>query len=140
MLTQNNLLQWSARVRLFNAVVPGIAVALFSCFANPAVAQETRPRQPMEPASEARQVREPEQTRENALPIPGETKVETKHEWSAGARPVHYTATAGNLIIRDEEGKANGSIFYTAYTEDGAPGKGRPVTFLYNGGPGSATL
>ena len=74
------------------------------------------------------------------LPIPAETKSETKHDWTAGSRPVHYTATAGNLLIKDEEDKANGSIFYVAYTEDGVAAKSRPITFLYNGGPGSATI
>jgi len=74
------------------------------------------------------------------VPIPPETKSETKHDWTAGGRAVHYTATAGNLLIKDDEDKANGSIFYVAYTEDGAEAKGRPVTFLYNGGPGSATI
>jgi carboxypeptidase C (cathepsin A) len=78
--------------------------------------------------------------KDGALPIPAEAKVETKHDWSAGARAVHYTATAGTLLIKDEEEKAIGSMFYVAYTEDGvAPGT-RPVTFLYNGGPGSASL
>ena len=57
-----------------------------------------------------------------------------------GGRTVHYTATAGNLLIRDDENKPNGSIFYVAYTEDGADHRNRPVTFLYNGGPGSATI
>ncbi len=81
-----------------------------------------------------------------AEPIPAETKVQTKHDWTAGARPVHYTATAGNLLIDNgegkpgDEGKPNGSIFYVAYTEDGAASKDRPITFLYNGGPGSASL
>ena len=49
---------------------------------------------------------------------------------------IHYTATAGNLLIRDDQDKANGSIFYVAYTEDGAEAKNRPVTFFYNGGAG----
>lgn len=127
-------------MRSFTAVVTGTVLALSACFANLAPAQEMRPRQPMEPASEARQVREPEQNRENTLPVPAENKIDTRHEWTAGARTVHYTASAGNLLLRDDEGKANGSIFYTAYTEDGAPAKNRPVTFLYNGGPGSASL
>lgn len=77
---------------------------------------------------------------EPTLPIPPETKSETKHDWTAGSRPVHYTATAGNLLIRDEKDKPILSMFYVAYTEDGAPAKSRPVTFLYNGGPGSATV
>jgi len=53
---------------------------------------------------------------------------------------VAYTATAGTLTIRDDDGKPTASIFYTAYTRDGAAPSGRPVTFFYNGGPGSATV
>jgi len=52
-------------------------------------------------------------------------------------RTVNYTATAGTLTLRDAAGKPTASIFYTAYT---VPGSHRPLTFLYNGGPGSATL
>lgn len=52
--------------------------------------------------------------------------------------PIAYTATAGTLTIRDDDGKPTASVFYTAYTKDGA-GK-RPVSFLFNGGPGSASL
>jgi carboxypeptidase C (cathepsin A) len=77
---------------------------------------------------------------EPSIPIPPETNSVTKHDWSEGGRTVHYTATAGNLLIRDEQDKANGSIFYVAYTEDGVDAKNRPVTFFYNGGPGSATV
>ncbi len=77
---------------------------------------------------------------EQTLPIPPETSSVTKHDWSAGGRTIHYTATAGNLLIRDDKDKANGSIFYVAYTEDGVDAKNRPVTFFYNGGPGSATI
>jgi carboxypeptidase C (cathepsin A) len=74
------------------------------------------------------------------IPIPPETNSVTKHDWTAGGQTIHYTATAGNLLIRDDQDKANGSIFYVAYTEDGADAKNRPVTFFYNGGPGSATI
>ncbi len=114
------------------------------------IAQETpSPRRSMEPTAEASPSTEKSQANEkseksekseNTLPIPPESKSETKHAWTVGARPVHYTATAGNLLIRDENDKPNGSIFYVAYTEDGAPAKSRPVTFLYNGGPGSASI
>ncbi len=76
---------------------------------------------------------------EPSIPIPPETSSVTKHDWS-GSRTVHYTATAGNLLIRDEKDKANGSLFYVAYTEDGVDSKTRPVTFFYNGGPGAATI
>ncbi len=74
------------------------------------------------------------------VPVPAETKSETKHDWTAGARPVHYTATAGNLVLKDDEKGPYVSMFYVAYTEDGATAKNRPITFLYNGGPGSASV
>jgi len=77
---------------------------------------------------------------EQSVPIPPETSSVTRHELAVGGRTVHYTATAGNLLIRDDKDQANGSIFYTAYTEDGADAKSRPVTFFYNGGPGAATI
>lgn len=57
----------------------------------------------------------------------------------AGQR-IPYTATAGTLTIRDDNGKPTASVFYTAYTKDGAAPSNRPVTFFYNGGPGSATV
>ena len=77
---------------------------------------------------------------EASIPIPPETSSVTKHDWSGGGTTIHYTATAGNLLIRDEKNAANGSIFYVAYTADGADEKTRPVTFFYNGGPGAATI
>ena len=61
----------------------------------------------------------------------------THHQGMIGGRTVAYTATAGTLTIRDDEGKPTASMFYVAYTLGGAR---RPVTFFYNGGPGSSTL
>ena len=60
---------------------------------------------------------------------------------AVGGRTLPYTATAGTLTLRDAEGKPTASMFYTAYTLDGVkPGTKRPVTFFYNGGPGSPTF
>jgi carboxypeptidase C (cathepsin A) len=72
--------------------------------------------------------------------IPPEKSSVTHHDITLGGKTIHYTATAGTLLIRDEEEKPYGSIFYIAYTQDGVDAKSRPVTFLYNGGPGAATL
>ena len=72
--------------------------------------------------------------------------VEEREERSKGAvtvagRRLPYTATAGTLTLRDTEGKPTASMFYTAYTLDGTqPGTKRPITFFYNGGPGSPTF
>ncbi len=69
-----------------------------------------------------------------------ERTVSTRHSVAVGGRVLPYTATAGTLTIRDNSGKPNASIFYTAYTLDGPAGTRRPITFFYNGGPGSASL
>ena len=69
-----------------------------------------------------------------------ERVVQTRHSASVSGRTVPYTATAGTLTVRDNAGKPKASIFYTAYTADGAPSGRRPIMFFYNGGPGSASL
>ena len=66
-----------------------------------------------------------------------ELRKSTQHTAVIGGRSIGYTATAGTLTIRDDEGKPTASMFYVAYTTGGTR---RPVTFLYNGGPGSSTL
>ncbi len=125
-----------------SVVVTRIAATFMALSLSAAVfAQEpARTRRNAEPGATATTAGDAEQTKADTLPIPPETKSETKHTWSAGGHTVHYTATAGNLLIRDDNEKANGSIFYVAYTADDAPAKSRPVTFFYNGGPGSATI
>ena len=50
-----------------------------------------------------------------------------------------YTATPGHLTIRNDKGEPTASMFYIAYTVPSADGA-RPVTFLFNGGPGSSTM
>ncbi len=78
--------------------------------------------------------------KDKPLPTPAETVSTTKHDVTVGGQVIHYTANAGNLLIRDDKDKPNASIFYAAYTQDGADPKTRPVTFFYNGGPGAATI
>ncbi len=51
-----------------------------------------------------------------------------------------YTVTPGHLTIRNEKGEPTASMFYVAYTVTSATGRPRPVTFLFNGGPGSSTM
>jgi len=54
---------------------------------------------------------------------------------------VTYTAIPGTLTIRSDEGEAIASMFYVAYIADRAKGEGqRPITFVYNGGPGSSSM
>ena len=78
--------------------------------------------------------------KEKPLPVPAEAVSTTKHDLSLHGQTIHYTASVGNLLIADDKDKPNASIFYAAYTQDGADSKTRPVTFFYNGGPGAASL
>jgi carboxypeptidase C (cathepsin A) len=54
-------------------------------------------------------------------------------------RALAYTVTPGHLTIRNDKGEPIASMFYTAYTMPSA-GRARPLTFLFNGGPGSSTM
>lgn len=69
-----------------------------------------------------------------------EKSVVTAHSLQLGGRTIAYKATAGKLLIRDDKGKPDASVFYVAYTADEKDAAHRPVTFLYNGGPGSASI
>ena len=73
--------------------------------------------------------------------IPEPTRFVTEHRGRFNGQIVDYTATAGETYLRDKTGKPTGSIFTFAYTKTNvAEDEVRPVTFLWNGGPGSASL
>jgi len=70
-----------------------------------------------------------------------EARVATHHSVTVQGKVLAYEATAGTLTLRDDMGKATASMFYVAYVLDHEKGdRRRPVTFCYNGGPGSASL
>ncbi len=54
-------------------------------------------------------------------------------------RAIAYTATAGTLPLLGDDGKKKADVFFVAYTADGGDAK-RPVTFAFNGGPGSSSV
>ena len=63
--------------------------------------------------------------------------------WTDGSRTIAYEATAAHLDVTDDAGALLGKMFSTSYVAVGADGKadaGRPVTFCYNGGPGSSSV
>ncbi|MDF2602879.1 peptidase S10 [Sphingomonas sp.] len=70
-----------------------------------------------------------------------ETETRTRDSVTINGKRYNYIASAGTLTTRDNEGKPTASMFYTAYTLDGTkPGTKRPITFLFNGGPGSPSF
>ncbi|MFK3889567.1 S10 family peptidase [Sphingomonas sp. NPDC079357] len=115
----------------------GYAALLLAAATMPALAQDKDKR----PAKSNAEVQ-----KEEAEAATANAPVEEREERSKGAvtvtgKRLGYTATAGTLTIRDIEGKPTASMFYTAYTLDGTkPGTKRPITYFYNGGPGSPTF
>jgi carboxypeptidase C (cathepsin A) len=110
--------------------------------ASTASAQDTNPAPPAATPDAQRNAAKDAAANEPAkdLPIPPEKPVSTHHELILDGKSLKYTATAGTLLIRNEDDKPYGSLFYVAYTLDGVDAATRPVSFLYNGGPGSSTL
>lgn len=83
-----------------------------------------------------------EEKKKSNKPILAEEKfVKTQHSVRIGGQEVRYTATPGQLVLRRPNGEPRGNIFFVAYTRDGVTDmRSRPITFCYNGGPGSATI
>ncbi|HSR40087.1 MAG TPA: hypothetical protein VLL95_14335 [Phnomibacter sp.] len=68
-------------------------------------------------------------------------KFVTKHSIKIDGKQINYTATAGTLILKNEKEEPIASFGYTAYSKDGETDmSNRPVTFSYNGGPGSSSI
>ena len=66
---------------------------------------------------------------------------ETTNSVTINGVEVKYKATAGTIVIKDEEGKPHVSFFFIAYTRlDATNAAERPVTFSFNGGPGSSSV
>jgi carboxypeptidase C (cathepsin A) len=63
----------------------------------------------------------------------------THHKMTVRGKLLSYTATAGSLKLRDENGVQTAALFYVAYTLDGAAPAARPVSFFFNGGPGAGS-
>lgn len=72
--------------------------------------------------------------------FPKEASSETKHTIEIAGKTIAYTATAGTIVLKEENGRPKASVFYIAYARDGADPATRPVTFSFNGGPGSSSV
>jgi carboxypeptidase C (cathepsin A) len=85
-----------------------------------------------------------QQTATEKFPAPPaeEKSSKTQHSITVNGQQLHYTAIAGTLVIKkdDGNGKPAASMFYVAYTLDGADSTKRPITFAFNGGPGSSSV
>jgi carboxypeptidase C (cathepsin A) len=113
-----------------------LAIALVFAIGSPAVAQDT-------PAGDAPS----KEAKAEAKPNPDQVKASVTEDAQPVKRsiPLHgqtlsYIVTPGHLTIRNDKGEPTASMFYVAYTVPSSKGQRRPVTFLFNGGPGSSTM
>src|SRR5512136_1583854 len=93
---------------------------------------------------------EEEKKTEKKKPEPKDNLVETRHKIVIGGKEIKYTVTAGTIVLKEEtadrekesEGeKPKAAFFFIAYTKDGVANKSiRPLTFSFNGGPGSSSV
>ena len=109
----------------------GLAVALAAPFAAPAAA-----------AAHDAAAHAAEGEADGAAEAKGKPRrFETSHKITVEGQTLSYRAIVGETILKDDKGEDAASIFFTTYILDGYPDPtGRPVAFIFNGGPGSASL
>lgn len=84
---------------------------------------------------------ESEKDEEIELKVPEPRTFITEHQITNGGQKVLYQATASETYLRDDSGQPVASIWSVSYTgKGGAEPSRRPVTFVFNGGPGSASV
>ena len=143
---------------------PRVLVGICLLFAVPAALGQSDPQRPVEspsqqmtippgqqPPQPQRAQRPPEQPASQAEgtqgrqaqkpPAPEEKSSVTHHSARIGGQEMKYTATAATYNIKADDGTVKATMFYVAYTKDGVTDIAkRPISFVYNGGPGSASL
>ena len=98
------------------------------------------PQQTQPPANPPDQQKDQPKDAQKKLPPPEEKTSVTHHSARIGGQQINYTATAATYVIKADDGTPKAVMFYVAYTKDGVDTSRRPISFVYNGGPGSASL
>jgi carboxypeptidase C (cathepsin A) len=107
------------------------AAALFLVLAMPLLAQDQpKPDKPADAKGAAAAEKPPEPA-----------KFVRQHKMKIGGADFAYTTTSEEIFLKDGDGKNTATFFTIAYTKDGvAHPEDRPITFVFNGGPGSASV
>jgi carboxypeptidase C (cathepsin A) len=115
-----------------------ICVATGVLFGRPAHAQQDRPQgRTQTPAAEGRS----QEARPTSAETPREEWSVTEHTIQIGGQTIPYKASAGTTLLKNDAGEPTGLLYSVAYTRsDVKDPSTRSVAFLYNGGPGSASM
>lgn len=92
------------------------------------------------PATDDKTEDKKKETEEEPPPHHEEHLAQTSHTATIGDQTFGYTATAGRILLREEEGKKKASFFFVSYTRDVDDPTTRPIVFAFNGGPGSSSV
>lgn len=79
-------------------------------------------------------------SKEKKVALPEERTCVTEHQLQVCDQTLDYVATTGIMHIRNEKEKKSAGIFYIAYTQKDTEPADRPITFCFNGGPGSCSV
>jgi carboxypeptidase C (cathepsin A) len=106
-----------------------------------ATLQAQPPQRPEQPPARPESGREREQRPTYEVAGEPEARIsETSHTMRLGGQEIRYAAHAGTLPVRLDNGDLAGRMFFVSYTRAGEDAKTRPIAFLFNGGPGSASI
>ncbi|HNP96186.1 MAG TPA: peptidase S10 [Cyclobacteriaceae bacterium] len=83
---------------------------------------------------------EDKEEKKEPKPVPPPQEFVTSHQGTFGGKVIKYKAIAGETYLKNEEGEPVASIWSVTYKLDGPENYNRPVTFVFNGGPGSASV
>ena len=123
--------------------MPRFALLIFAGLSAVLLATRATPQTPEEKPAEKPAEKSADKTKEEKKDEkkPEEKVVQTKHSSKIAGQEIKYTATAGTILLKLEDGTPKASVFYIAYTKDDVnDATKRPVTFTFNGGPGSASI
>lgn len=147
-------------MRRIVALVVVAVLATFAAAQQNAENKEQPQAQQKKAQAQAKQPEQPDETQKSAEPAaaaqpqpkPGDDAksehfdmaevppVVTHHQITVNSKTLKYTATTGRLPIKRGDGKIEAEMFFVAYSLDGADAAKRPLTFAFNGGPGSASI
>src|SRR5215472_15697373 len=103
----------------------------------PARSSEQKPPAPMTDEEKKEAQKETPGEKEEHFDVSEVPPVVTHHQTTVDGKLLKYTATAGRLPIKRGDGKIEAAMFFVAYTLDAEDTRTRPLTFAFNGGPGS---
>src|SRR5690606_2852128 len=128
------------RVSFGAAVRVQTASCLMLLFAASAALGDEPPTEAAKPGEESPHVQLQKPEIDDDSKEPKEDLVVTRHTAVIDGKAVEYTATAGTLPLTGEDEKPKADLFFIAYTVEADGDRPRPITFCFNGGPGSSSV